>query len=263
MADNKLIDINGLEVVYEDILTTLKDNYVKNSDVQESKTVTPTTSSQTIKPDTGKSLLKQVVVGEIPNQQIKVTETLSVSTTEDKIIEIPAGYYTEDSTVTLPKQNAVTITGDLSSNTVTPSSTAAKTITVSKGWNAEADTITVSKISAGSHSGSVSTHTIKTTPVVTPSISGTITSIATTTKPSGTDGTHYFTIDPSGSVTTKGVSSAKATAKIGTAGWISSDSGESSESTKDITPTIAEGTNYYILVATEAQVKSAVNGTLS
>lgn len=79
MEDIKLIDINGLEVVYEDILTTLNDNYVKNSDIQDSKTVTPTTSQQIVEPDTGKRLLKQVVVDAIPDEYQDTTGTDAVS----------------------------------------------------------------------------------------------------------------------------------------------------------------------------------------
>ena len=121
-------------------------------------------------------------------------------------------------------------------------------------------------IPAGSHSGTVSTHSISTTPVVTPSIGGTVTDISSTSQPSGTNGTDYWTLDPGGSVTTTGVSTAKATATIGNVGYIASSSGESAADTKNITPTVAAGTNRYITKATTSKTNptaSATNGTAS
>ena len=106
-------------------------------------------------------------------------------------------------------------------------------------------------IPAGGYSGSVSSHSITTTPVVTGSISGTVTNIGTTTKPSsGTDGTNYWTITPSGSVTTTGVSTAKGKATISTAGYVPTGNNESSASTVNITPTVSAGTARYILKGT-------------
>lgn len=103
-------------------------------------------------------------------------------------------------------------------------------------------------IPAGAYSGSVSSHSITTTPVVTGSISGTVTNIGTTTKPSsGTDGTNYWTITPGGSVTTTGVSTAKGKATVGTAGYVPTGNNESSASTVNITPTVSNGTARYIL----------------
>lgn len=64
---------------------------------------------------------------------------------------------------------------------------------------------------------------ITTTPVVTPSVSGTAVSSnsqtnfgVTTTKPSGTDGTDYITLDPSGSVTTTGKTKGRGSVTRGT-----------------------------------------------
>ena len=66
-------------------------------------------------------------------------------------------------------------------------------------------------LSGGALTAGAGEVSITTTPVVTPSVSGTAVSSTsqtnfgvTTTKPSGTDGTDYITLDPSGSVTTTG-----------------------------------------------------------
>ena len=105
-------------------------------------------------------------------------------------------------------------------------------------------------IPAGAYSASVSSHSISTTPVVTGSIAGTVTNIGTTTKPSGTDGTNYWTITPSGSVTTTGVSSAKGKATIGTAGYVAAGNSETSAHTVNITPTVNSGSARYIVKGT-------------
>jgi len=54
-------------------------------------------------------------------------------------------------------------------------------------------------MSEGGIIGSVST-----IPVVTPVVSGTVGDIVVDERPSGTDGTDYWTIDPAGTVTTTG-----------------------------------------------------------
>ena len=122
-------------------------------------------------------------------------------------------------------------------------------------------------IPAGGYAGSVSTHSISTTPVVTGSISGTVTNIGTTTKPSsGTDGTDYWTITPSGSVTTTGVSTAKGKATISTAGYIPTGNNESSASTVNITPTVSNGSARYLVKSTTSVsngTATATNGTAS
>ena len=70
-------------------------------------------------------------------------------------------------------------------------------------------------LSGGDLSAGAGAATITTAPVVTPSVGGTVVGKTaygvTTTKPSGTDGTNYFTIDPGGSVTTTGKAKGKGT----------------------------------------------------
>lgn len=86
-----------------------------------------------------------------------------------------------------------------------------------------------------------------TKPTVTPSVGGTITGIATTTKPSGTDGTDYYTIDPGGSVTTNG--SCKITPKASiTAGYSNGKNATGTAIEASISATVAAGTNYYLVV---------------
>ena len=137
--------------------------------------------------------------------------------------------------------------------TTTTASVSGKTVSYGSGWI----TAGSSSVADGAYSASVSSHTISTNPAVTGSIAGTVTNIGTTTKPSGTDGTDYWTITPSGSVTTTGVSSAKGKATIGTAGYIAAGNKETSASTVNITPTVTNGTARYIQKATT----SVSNGT--
>ena len=103
---------------------------------------------------------------------------------------------------------------------------------------------------SGTYSASVDSHSITTTPVVTPSIGGNITDITSTSAPSGTNGTDYWTLDPGGSVTTTGVSTATGKATISSAGFIATGNTTSSNHTVNITPTIAAGTNRYLAKGT-------------
>lgn len=78
-------------------------------------------------------------------------------------------------------------------------------------------------LSGGALTAGAGEVSITTTPVVTPSVSGTAVSSTsqtnfgvTTTKPSGTDGTDYITLDPSGSVTTTGKTKGRGSVTRGT-----------------------------------------------
>lgn len=115
--------------------------------------------------------------------------------------------------------------------------------TIPAGYHNGSGKVTAS-ITSGAYSASASA-AITTTPVVTPSISGKITDITSTTQPSGTDGTNYWSIDPNGSVTTTGVATATGTATIGTAGYLGTGS-KTGTGTANITPSIAAGTNRYL-----------------
>lgn len=78
----------------------------------------------------------------------------------------------------------------------------------------------------------------------------------TTTQPSGTNGTNYLTIDPGATVTTKW--KARATATITAAGYLSTGN-----KTNDYegTPSIANGTNYYVPVVTPSFSGGTVSGS--
>lgn len=164
--------------------------------------------------------------------------------------------------------NGTAITGTMTNNgAVTDTiTTQGGTYTIPAGYHNGSGKVTAS-LGSGAYSASVSSHSVSTTPVVTPSISGSVTGISTTTAPSsGTDGTDYWILDPSGSVTTTGKSSATGKATIGTSGYLSTGNKTSSTSTIDITPSVAAGTNRYITKASSSVVNptaSATNGTAS
>ena len=99
-------------------------------------------------------------------------------------------------------------------------------------------------LKAGSYSASVSSHTTSNATAGS-SVTGTITGVATTTKPSGTDGTDYYTITPK---LTTGAGSSKATGKatIGTSGYLAVGNTTSGESSKSVGVTATQGDNYYL-----------------
>jgi len=128
--------------------------------------------------------------------------------------------------------------------TTTSASVSGKTVSYGTGWITGGS----KSVADGAYSASASA-ALTTTPVVTPSVSGTSTNITTTTKPSGTDGTDYWTLDPVGTVTTVGSATATGTATIGTAGYIAAGS-KSGTGTVSITPTVDGGTNRYLVKGT-------------
>ena len=141
------------------------------------------------------------------------------------------------------------ITGTMANNGATGGTitTQGGTYTIPAGYTS-GGTVTAN-LTPGDYTPSVASHSITTTPVVTPSIGGTVTDITVDTKPSGTDGTDYWTLNPGGSVTTTGKSSTTAKAVIGTAGYLAKDTTGKTTSPADvvdITPTVADGTNVYI-----------------
>ena len=129
-----------------------------------------------------------------------------------------------------------------------------KTTTISAANTAYYGRVTAA---AGAYSASVSAHTI-TNPVVAGKLSGTITNIGTTTKPSGTDGTDYWTITPGSEVSTAGSSVATGKATIGTAGYLATGN-KTSDDTKSISATTNNGTARYLTKAVIAG--SSTNAT--
>lgn len=139
------------------------------------------------------------------------------------------------------------ITGTIPSKSGSDITVSGDTVSVPAGYYASAES---KAVDTGNYSASVSSHSITTTPVVTGGQGGTGPRICTTTQPSGTDGTDYWSFTPSGTVTTTGVSTAKGKATIGTAGYIGTGNKESSASTVNITPTVTSGTTWYVVKGT-------------
>ena len=116
-------------------------------------------------------------------------------------------------------------------------------------------------ISKGAFTGGPS---ITTKPTITPAVNINAKSTYgfTTTKPSGTNGTNYLTIDPGASVTTSGVASATSIAT--STGYI--ESGQTGgSSTCNITAsevTIAGGTNYYVPVVTPSYTDGSLAASI-
>ena len=96
----------------------------------------------------------------------------------------------------------------------------------------------------GSYSASVASHTTSNATAGS-SVTGSITGVATTTKPSGTDGADYYTITPK---LTTGAGSSKATGKatIGTSGYLAVGNTTSGESSKSVGVTATQGDSYYL-----------------
>ena len=135
------------------------------------------------------------------------------------------------------------IIGTISSKSGSDLTVSGDTVTVPAGYY---DEDASASVDTGSYAASVNAHSVTTTPVVTGALSGTGTNIGTTTQPSGTDGTDYWTFTPGGSVTTTGKSTASGKATVSQAGYIDAGSDTSSNSVVDITPTVSNGSARYI-----------------
>ena len=123
-------------------------------------------------------------------------------------------------------------------------STSTRYIKVPKGYNDTNRKFTISGVANGAYSASVASHTT-TNATAGSSVTGSITNVASTTKPSGTDGTNYYTITPK---LTTGAGSSKATGKatIDTAGYLAAGNKSSSESSKSVGVTASQGSDYYL-----------------
>lgn len=123
-------------------------------------------------------------------------------------------------------------------------STSTRYIKVPKGYNDADRKFTVSGVANGAYSASVASHTT-TNASASSSVTGSITNVASTTKPSGTDGTDYYTITPE---LTTGAGSSKATGKatVDTAGYLLAGNKTSSESSVDVGVTATQGSDYYL-----------------
>ena len=144
-----------------------------------------------------------------------------------------------------PANNGTTDPGSSYANVDTLSrSTSTRYIKIPKGYNDANRKFTVSGVANGDYSASVSSHTT-TNATASSSVDGSITNISSTTKPSGTDGTNYYTITPK---LAAGAGSSKAIGKatISTAGYLAAGNKTSSESSKSVGVTASQGASYYL-----------------
>ena len=151
------------------------------------------------------------------------------------------------------------VSGEIPTKEASDITASGKTVTVPSGYYASQ---VQHDIDEGNYSASVTSFSINTPPTVTYSLSGSVSSIGTATKPSGTDGTDYWTITPGGTVV-NGQCRAKAKATISQAGYIAAGSTTTeSYSTNTITPTVTAGTPLYIKSAgTPTLAGGTVSGT--
>ncbi len=116
-------------------------------------------------------------------------------------------------------------------------------------------------LKAGSYSASVASHTTSNASASS-SVTGSVTGIATTTKPSGTDGTDYYTITPK-LATVAGSSKAKGKATVDAAGYLVTGNTTSSESSKTVGVTATQGGDYYLKAGKSSDVTSTVTASVS
>ena len=144
-----------------------------------------------------------------------------------------------------PTNNGTTDPGTGYTNVDTLSrSTSTRYIKVPKGYNDTNRKFTISGVANGAYSASVASHTT-TNASASSSVTGSITNVASTTKPSGTDGTSYYTITPK-LTTSAGSSKATGKATIDTAGYLATGNKSSSESSKSVGVTASQGSDYYL-----------------
>ena len=144
-----------------------------------------------------------------------------------------------------PTNNGTTDPGTGYTNVDTLSrSTSTRYIKIPKGYNDTNRKFTVSGVANGAYSASVASHTTSNASASS-SVTGSVTGVTTTTKPSGTDGTDYYTITPK-LTTSAGSSKATGKATIDTAGYLAAGNKSSSESSKSVGVTATQGDNYYL-----------------
>lgn len=199
--------------------------------------VTPTTTRTLYSDTTNKGYLKSFVVSKMPAGEYSASVSDLKVSVQPKATPSITGSITNIATTTKPSgtdnTNYYTITPGVTTNKGTAAATAKATIStagyIAAGNDTASDTkdiivdtsgkVTPYYLKAGAFTSSLEDHKVI-APVVETSISGSITSIATTAKPSGTDGADYYTISPSSSLATEGTSKAKARTYINTAGYI-------------------------------------------
>lgn len=124
-------------------------------------------------------------------------------------------------------------------------------IKIDKGYNNTARKFTISGVPNGVYSTTIPSHIVSESTVGS-AVSGSITDIATTTQPSGTDKTDYYTITPAIPTVTAGTSSASAKTTISTAGYIST--GTETNDTKPVPIKTSPGSSYYLKTSSFGEV---------
>ena len=205
------------------------------------------------------------VSGSNPSKITLTTEKTSgsSSTTATASATVAKGLYTGSSNIeksltskTITATAEATLASSVTGSTTVPSTLPSGTVTITpsidnvkriysdsknKGFITN---VVLEAMPTGSYSASVASHTTSNATAGS-SVTGSITGVATTTKPSGTDGTDYYTITPK---LTTGAGSSKATGKatIGTSGYLAVGNTTSGESSKSVGVTADQGDNYYL-----------------
>ena len=112
-------------------------------------------------------------------------------------------------------------------------------------------------LKAGSYSASVASHTTSNASASS-NVSGSIVNVTSATKPSGTDGSDYFTITPT-LTTSAGSSKATGKATVDTAGYLVTGNATSSESSKTVGVTATQGKSYYLKASSVTKEKPGVD----
>lgn len=157
-----------------------------------------------------------------------------------------------------PTNNGTTDPGTGYTNVGTLSrSTSTRYIKIPKGYNDTNRKFTVSGVANGAYSASVASHTTSNA-TASSNVSGSIVNVTSATKPSGTDGSDYFTITPT-LTTSAGSSKATGKATIDTAGYLATGNTTSSESSKSVGVTADQGDNYYLKASSVTKEKPGVD----
>ena len=237
--------------------TVLKDyKFVNSSGTTVTGTIATATSSNVSGSVSGSNPEKITLTTEKTSGSSSTTATASATVAKD--------LYTGSSNITKSLTSATltataeaTLAASVSGSTTVPSTLPAGTVTITPNTDNTkriySDTtankgfitnVVLKPMSAGSYSASVASHNI-TKATASSSVTGSITNVTTTTKPSGTDGTDYYTITPE--LTTKaGSSKATGKATISTAGYLATGNTTSSESSVDVGVEASPGKSYYL-----------------
>lgn len=236
--------------------TVLKDyKFVDSSGATVTGTIATATSSNVSGSVSGSNPEKITLTTEKTSGSSSTTATASATVTKGLYTgssNIEKDLTSKDFTATAEAKLATSVSGSTpvpntlpaGTVTITPNTDNTKRIysdSTNKGFITN---VVLEAMPTGAYSASVASHDI-TNPTASSSVTGSITSIASTTTPAGTDGTDYYTITPE--LTTKaGSSKAKGKATISTAGYLATGNTTSSESSKSVDVKPSPGASYYL-----------------